>query len=69
MMTKQMNTEKCSLHSFLTTASQQADVAGNILLCFYKKKKKENKKNNKILPVRSVCCGAVVRNECMDHFS
>jgi hypothetical protein len=33
--------EKWSLHSFLTTASQQADVASNILLCFYKKKIKQ----------------------------
>jgi len=44
-------------------------VAGNILLFFYKKKRKENKKNNKILPATSACCGAVVRNECRDHFS
>jgi len=36
--------EKWSLHSFLTTAPQQADVAGNILLFFYKKKTKQNKK-------------------------
>jgi hypothetical protein len=43
-------------------------VAGNILLFFYKKKTKENKKNNKILPALSACCGAVVRNECGDHF-
>jgi hypothetical protein len=42
-------------------------VAGNILLCFYKKKRKEKKK--KTLPGRSACCGAVVRNECMNHFS
>jgi hypothetical protein len=34
--------EKWSLH--LTTAPQQADVAGNILLFFYKKKWKQNKK-------------------------
>jgi hypothetical protein len=34
--------EKWSLHSF--TTSQQVDVAGNILLCFYKKKRKQNKK-------------------------
>jgi F0F1-type ATP synthase membrane subunit a len=27
------------------------------------------KKNNKILPATSVCCRAVVRNECRDHFS
>jgi hypothetical protein len=38
------NGEKWSLHSFLTTASQQADVASNILLFFYKKKWKQNKK-------------------------
>jgi hypothetical protein len=57
------------LRSFLTTAPQQADVDGNILLFFYKKKRKENKNNNKILPATSACCGAVVRNECMDHFS
>jgi len=38
--------EKWSLHSFLTTAPQQADVADNILLLFYKKKTKQNKKNN-----------------------
>jgi hypothetical protein len=44
-------------------------VAGNILLFFYKKKIKENKKNNKILPATSACFGAVVRNECKDHFS
>jgi hypothetical protein len=36
--------EKWSLHLFLTTASQQADVASNILLFFYKKKRKQNKK-------------------------
>jgi hypothetical protein len=35
--------EKWSIHSFLTTALQQADVAGNILLFFYKKKWKQNK--------------------------
>jgi hypothetical protein len=56
--------EKWFLHSFFTTAPQQADMAGNILLFFYKKKK-----NDKILPATSVCCGAVVRNECKDHFS
>jgi hypothetical protein len=44
-------------------------VAGNILLFFYKKKRNQNKKNNKILPATSACCGAVVRNECRDHFS
>jgi hypothetical protein len=38
------NKEKWSLHSFLTTALQQADVAGNILLFFYKKKRKQTKK-------------------------
>jgi hypothetical protein len=61
--------EKWSLHSFLTTTPQQADVADNILLFFYKKKRKQNKKNNKILQATSACCGAVVRNECRDHFS
>jgi len=61
--------EKWSLHSFLTITPQQADVAGNFLLFFYKKKTKQNKKNNKILPATSACCGAVVRNECRDHFS
>jgi hypothetical protein len=30
---------------------------------------KTKQKNNKILPVTSACCGAVVRNECRDHFS
>jgi hypothetical protein len=44
-------------------------MASNILLFFYKKNTKENKKNNKILPATSACCGAVVRNECRDHFS
>jgi hypothetical protein len=44
-------------------------VAGSILLFFYKKKTKQNKKSNKILPATSACCGAVVRNECRDHFS
>jgi hypothetical protein len=44
-------------------------VTGNILFYFYKKKRKQNKKNNKILPATSACCGAVVRNECMNHFS
>jgi hypothetical protein len=44
-------------------------VAVNIILFFYKKKTKENKRNNKILPATSACCGAVVRNECRDHFS
>jgi hypothetical protein len=43
-------------------------MTGNILLFFYKKKTKENKKYDKILPATSVCCGAVVRNECKDHF-
>jgi hypothetical protein len=61
--------EKWSLHSFLTTAPHQADVAGSILLFFYKKKRKQNKKSNKILLTTSTCCGAVVRNECKDHFS
>jgi hypothetical protein len=46
-----------------------SDVTGNILLFFYKKKRKQNKKNNKLLPATSACCGAVVRNECRDHFS
>jgi hypothetical protein len=54
---------------FFTTVSQQADVAGNILLFFYKNKRKQNKKNNKILPATSACCGTVVRNECRDNFS
>jgi hypothetical protein len=44
-------------------------VAGSNLLFFYKKKTKQNKKSNKILPATSACCGAVVRNECRDHFS
>jgi hypothetical protein len=44
-------------------------VAGNILLFFNKNKTKQNKTKNKILPATSACCGAVVRNECMDHFS
>jgi hypothetical protein len=44
-------------------------VVGSILLFFYKKKIKENKKSNKILPTASACYGAVVRNECKDHFS
>jgi hypothetical protein len=30
---------------------------------------KTKQKNNKILPATSACCGAVVRNECRDHFS
>jgi hypothetical protein len=30
---------------------------------------KTKQKNNKILPATSSCCGAVVRNECMDYFS
>jgi hypothetical protein len=61
--------EKWSLHSFLITTPQQADVADNILLFFYKKKRKQNKNNNKILQVTSACCGTVVKNECRDHFS
>jgi len=61
--------EKWSLHSFLTTAPQQADVADNILLFFYKKKRKQNKNNNKILPATSACYETVVKNECRDHFS
>jgi hypothetical protein len=36
--------ENWSIHSFLTTVPQQADVASNILLVFYKKKRKQNKK-------------------------
>jgi hypothetical protein len=46
-------------------------VAGNILFyflfCFVLFS--FCKKNNKILPVTSACCGAVVRNECKDHLS
>jgi len=30
---------------------------------------KTKKIKNKILPAMSACCGAVVRNECRDHFS
>jgi hypothetical protein len=30
---------------------------------------KTKQKNNKILPAMSACCGAVVRNECSNHFS
>jgi hypothetical protein len=44
-------------------------VAGNILLFFLQKEIKTKQKNNKILPATSACCGAVVRNECKDHFS
>jgi hypothetical protein len=44
-------------------------VASNILLFFLQKERKTKQKNNKILPATSACCGAVVRNECMDHFS
>jgi hypothetical protein len=44
-------------------------VAGNILLFFLQKEMKTKQKNNKILPATSACCGTVVRNECMDHFS
>jgi hypothetical protein len=36
---------------------------------YYVFTKRKQKKNNKILPARSACCGAVVRNECRDHFS
>jgi allantoicase len=36
---------------------------------FLQKKMKTKQKNNKILPATSACCGAVVRNECRDHFS
>jgi hypothetical protein len=36
---------------------------------FTKRKQNKTKKNNKILPTMSACCGAVVRNECRDHFS
>jgi hypothetical protein len=36
---------------------------------FTKRKENKTKKNNKILPVTPACCGAVVRNECRDHFS
>jgi hypothetical protein len=44
------------------------------LVIFYyfftkRKEKKRKQKNNKILPATSACCGAVVRNECKDHFS
>jgi hypothetical protein len=35
----------------------------------FQRKQKENKKNNQILPATSDCCGAVVKNECRDHFS
>jgi hypothetical protein len=44
-------------------------VAGNILLFFLQKEMKTKQKNNKILPATSACCGTVVRNECMNHFS
>jgi hypothetical protein len=47
LIKKHIRSEKWSLHSFLTTASQQADVASNILLFFYKKKTKQNKKYEK----------------------
>jgi hypothetical protein len=43
-------------------------VASNILLFFLQKEMKTKQKNNKILPATSACCGAVVRNECRDHF-
>jgi hypothetical protein len=36
---------------------------------FTKRKQNKTKKNNKILPATSTYCGAVVRNECRDHFS
>jgi len=49
--------KKWSLHSFLTTAPQQADVAGNILLFFYKKKTKENKKIIKYYQPRQLVVG------------
>jgi hypothetical protein len=39
------------------------------LVIFYYFFTKIKQKNNKILPATSTCCGAVVRNECMDHFS
>jgi hypothetical protein len=39
------------------------------IIFLQKEKKKQNKRNNKILPVTSTCRGAVVRNECMNHFS
>jgi hypothetical protein len=57
--------EKWSLHSFLTTVPQQADVAGNIFLLFFfflfwLKIGWREKWN---------CYGAVVKNECRDHFS
>jgi hypothetical protein len=63
----QIKLEKLSLHSFLTITPQQADVADFII--FLQKENNRKQKNNKILPVTSACCGAVVRNECMDHFS
>jgi hypothetical protein len=46
-----------SLHSFITTAPQQADLAGNILLFFYKKKRKQNKKIIKYYQSRQLVVG------------
>jgi hypothetical protein len=46
--------EKLSLHSFLTTAPQQVDVASNILLFFYKKKRKKTIKTIKYYQPRQL---------------
>jgi hypothetical protein len=56
-----------------THFSQQPHNKLTCLVIFYyfftKRKQKKTKKNNKILPATSAYCGAVVRNECRDHFS
>jgi hypothetical protein len=57
--------EKWSIHSFLTTAHNKLTcrVIFYFIFSFLFVKK------NKILPATSACCGAVVRNECRNHFS
>jgi hypothetical protein len=56
-----------------THFSQQPHNKLTWLVIFYyfftKRKENKTKKNNKILPTTLACCGAIVRNECRDHFS
>jgi hypothetical protein len=47
----------------LSVVSLLCSVSGVIISSFFKMR------HDKILPATSACCGAVMRKECMNHFS
>jgi hypothetical protein len=69
MLQTYLNEIRAKRNDPYTHFSQQPHNKLTWLVIFYYFFTKRKQKNNKILPATSACCGAVVRNECRDHFS